>query len=216
MSRGLIPIFYFVTLAAIGWLFLLTVVARIERLKAIRFLPAVLGPVAILLCFVPVGGASLWTAAFGLWINPSVPLLGLALSGLGERLFGVALLGTADRRATWIFGAVVGTFLYLHATLPGGVDLYYPGADRRLAVGVLAAAAGAFLLFGHRTGILLLAALIAFALGALESPNLWDYVVDPFLWLIGLGVVLKDGIGSWRTARAARVLAARVAHRPPT
>jgi len=53
--------------------------------------------------------------------------------------------------------------------------------------------------------VLLLAALIAYACRALESANCWDYVVDPFYWMIGVVVVTRRAAGAlvsrWRLRR---------------
>jgi len=52
-----------------------------------------------------------------------------------------------------------------------------------LALAVLAIAGGL------RAGLLLVAALAALGLDALESRNAWDYVIDPFYWLLSLGML---------------------------
>ena len=46
------------------------------------------------------------------------------------------------------------------------------------------------------------AALFAWALGALDSTNLWDYVVDPFYWLFSLGWGLREWCKKREPARA--------------
>jgi hypothetical protein len=85
--------------------------------------------------------------------------------------------------------AFAGSALYLHPMFLGAVDLYYWGWERTWAVWGLAAMAGVLLLWGNRLGVLFLAALIAYAVNALESQNCWDYIMDPFYWLISVGVV---------------------------
>jgi len=71
-----------------------------------------------------------------------------------------------------------------------------------------------FLAWGNRFGVVLLSALLAYALTALESRNCWDYVMDPFFWLISLGIlVVRAGIMSlsWIKRVASRVRAHAVA-----
>jgi hypothetical protein len=194
MNHDPIRIFYLIAFVAMVWWFLLAGVARFKRSKSGALLKLGLGAGAIIASFLPIGGLPLWQTAFGVWANPSLPLLGLVCAGLGQRLFGITWLQPADRRATWLFGAVAGTVIYLHTMVFGGMDLYYWGWVRPVSVGGLALTAIVFLAFGSRVGVLLLAALAAYALGVLESPNCWDYVVDPFYWLAGLGVALRETI----------------------
>lgn len=137
--------------------------------------------------FVPIGGLPLWSRVFSFYPNPSLPMLGLVCAALGQRFLGLELLARADWRATWIFGAVTGTILYLHSMTFGAIDLYYWGWERDSAAWVLAAVTTGFLARGNRFGLVLLAALMAYAVGALESENCWDYVMDPFYWLFSLG-----------------------------
>jgi hypothetical protein len=53
--------------------------------------------------------------------------------------------------------------------------------------------------------VLLVAALVAFALGALESSNCWDYVVDPIYWLASIVVIVRRGAIAWWTGRRAKL-----------
>ena len=82
----------------------------------------------------------------------------------------------------------------------GSLDLYYWGWDREGAGWCLAALAVVFLARGNRFGVLLLAALLAHGVDALESANCWDYVIDPFYWLIGVGVTATRSV-AWFLAR---------------
>jgi hypothetical protein len=151
---------------------------------------------------VSVGNLPFWNWAFSFCPTPGVPLLALIGAALWQQVFGVALLEPADWRAAWIFGAVSGTWLYFHATVFRALDLYYWGWHGTVVPVVLAGLAIGFLAWGNRLGVLLLAALIAFELGALPSRNCWDYVVDPCYWIIGLGWVVVHTV-RWRRDRAA-------------
>jgi hypothetical protein len=103
-----------------------------------------------------------------------------------------------------MFGACVGSVLYLHPLCFGTIDLYYWGWDREgpWAIGALAIA---FLACGNRLGVLLLLALIAFAVDVLESTNCWDYIIDPFFWLISVTVVITRFILDWLKRRRQHV-----------
>jgi len=201
----MIPTFYTMVLAAILWLVLLYAASRARVRGCSRRVNLALGIAAVLLLFVPVGSVRLWSWFFSFCPNPSLPMLGMVCAGIWQRLFGLEVLKPADWRATWIFGAVTGSALYLHPMFVGSLDLYYWGWEHELAAGSLAVLAAAFLATGNRLGVLLLAALIAYACRALESANCWDYVVDPFYWMIGVVVVTRRAVGAlvsrWRLRR---------------
>ena len=186
---------YPLVLGALSWLLLLWVGTRLGLCGRSRTANLAFGVVAALLLFLPVDGLRVSGWAFGYCPNPSLPLIGVVCAGLWQRLCGLAVLRPADWTATWIFGAVAGSALYLHPMLLGSVDLYFWGWDREVAAWGLAALAVIFLSLGNRLGVLLLAALIGFACDALESANCWDYAVDPFFWIVSLGAL------GWRAVR---------------
>ena len=201
-------VFYALMLGATLWFAGLWLGTRLRGRGCSRAVSCGFGVAAVLLLFLPVSGVRLWSVAFSFCPNPSLPLLGMVCAGLWQRLSGVVIFRPADWRATWRFGAIAGCALYLHPMVFGSLDLYYWGWDRLVAAWGLAAVAGIFLACGNRHGVLLLAALIAFALDALESANCWDYVIDPFYWMIGVGVAIVRGVNwglaRWRGRRARR------------
>lgn len=204
MNGGIDPLFYGTACGAALWLLLLWVGTRWRwprRQRKVRVGGAV---ATALLLFVPCGGLPLWNWLFSFCPNPSLPLLGLICAALWSRLGGVALFKPADWRAAVGFGAIAGTLLYLNSLFLPVVDLYYWGWHHEVAVWGLAALALPALAWGNRTGVLILAALIAYELETLESHNAWDYVVDPFYWLISVGVVIGWGLRRLRTAWTTR------------
>jgi hypothetical protein len=42
--------------------------------------------------------------------------------------------------------------------------------------------------------LILFLAIVAYDLNVLESPNFWDYLVDPLYWLFGIIVVIKTAV----------------------
>ena len=201
MSLPIVPAFYALVSVATLWLALLWLVARLDRTRFALPLKVACGLATPLLLFVPVGGLPLWSSAFSFFPNPSLPILGMVSAALCRRLCGVALFKPADWRATWIFGAIAGSALYLHPVWFRSLDLYYWGWDREGAAWCLAALAVVFLAWGNRLGVLLLGALIAYSIDALESANCWDYLVDPLYWLISLSVAATWVIGWWMARR---------------
>lgn len=204
MNLPIVPAFYALVSMATLWLVLLWVVTRLGITRFALTIKVACGFATPLILFLPVGGLPLWSSAFSFFPNPSLPLLGVVGAALGRRLFGVTLLKPADWRATWIFGAIAGSVLYLHPLLFRSLDLYYWGWDRAGAAWGLAALAVAFLARGNRLGVLLLGALIAYSADVLESANCWDYLVDPIYWFIALGVIVSWGLNRW-LARLRRV-----------
>ena len=190
MNLALVPIFYGMVAIATLWLALLWC-ARLKASRRTRIAKCVIGIATVCLLFVPFGGLPLWSRAFSIFPNPSLPLLGIVGAALWQRLLGITVFKPAEWRAVWLFGATAGTVLYLHPVLLGSVDLYYWGWDRESAIWGLAAVAFVMFALGSRLGLLLLAALVAYAVNALESQNCWDYIMDPFYWLISLGVLGK-------------------------
>ncbi len=171
----------------------------------VRLWRAACGLATVVLLFVPLGGLSLWNWLFSFCPNPSVPLLGLIVVALWSRLGGVAWFRPADWRAATGFGAVAGSALYLNSLLFPFADLYYWGWHHEIAVWALAAVALPALAWGNRAGVLMLASLMAYELETLESHNAWDYLVDPFYWLLSVGGVAMHGLARLRAAWGGRV-----------
>lgn len=162
-----------------------------------------LGVVAAGLAFVPIGGVPLWLRAFSFHPNPCLPLLGLGVVGWGRVVLERSWFGREDWLALWGFGAVAGTVLYVHPLVATDVDVYFWGWERGVAASVLGSLAVLALAGGFRAGLLLVAALAALGLDALESRNAWDYVIDPFYWLLSLGMLAAILLRAARNLRRA-------------
>jgi hypothetical protein len=200
-------------LAGILWLGFLWLGSRLQIDRRKRTACLALGAAAVLLLFVPVAGMPLWSWAFGFCPNPSLPLLGLVVAGLCRHLGGIAVFTRVEWRQAWLFGALAGTVLYLHPFW-SPADLYHWGWRDEIAGWVIAGLAVLFFVGGSRAGVLFIVALVGFEAEALESHNGWDYVVDPFYWLAGCGVLLTNAAGWWserrRQAGSGRVAAVGV------
>lgn len=188
MNVTLVSVFYAAVAVLTLWLALLSC-ARLKPNGRTRILKVLIGAATVALLFVPISGLPLWSRAFSFYPNPSLPMLGIICAALWQRLLGLRAFKSTDWTAVWWYGAAGGTVLYFHPFVFGGVDLYFWGWDRDVAVWSLAAITVVLLVSGSRLGILLLAALLAYAVNALESQNCWDYIMDPFYWLISIAVV---------------------------
>lgn len=169
-----------------------------ERGRVFSALGSLIAGAALLM---PLGGLPVWQWAYSFCPNPSLPLLVLVLLALWRQLGGRGGFARADWDAAWIFGAVAGTLLYLHPLLPDSWDFYYWGWQHAVTVGALTALTLGALALGSRFGLVLLGSLIAYELSLLESPNGWDYIVDPFYWLLSLALGARRLWGIGRRAR---------------
>ncbi|MSU73463.1 MAG: hypothetical protein EXS43_14175 [Opitutus sp.] len=197
MSSAIASCYYGIGFVATLWLALAWVGARLRGSRCSRAMLWGIGAAVLAVALVPFAGLSLWRWGLSIWPNPSVPLVGLAGLALWRHLGGRIMFSRADHRVAWIFGAVAGSALGLQTLSPVALDLYRWGWDGLVAVGAVSALAVFLFARGNRFGILLLAAILAWALGALETSNLWDYVVDPIYWLASLGA----GLNAWREKR---------------
>jgi hypothetical protein len=198
-------VFFGLVCAALLWLTTLWLATHC-RLRQCHRVKVGFGIMTILLLFAPIGGLPLWNWAFSFCPNPSLPLLGAICAALWQRLRGNAIFKPADWSAIWCFGGIAGTVLYLHPIVLPSLDLYYWGWHPEVAVWSIAVPALIVVAMGNRLGVLFLAALVAYGLGALESHNSWDYVIDPLYWLTSLGFGVARGvrsITSWRRRRGA-------------
>lgn len=195
MRGWLDPLFYGLICVVTLWLVLLWSWTRFNLGRRGKRVKVGFGIATMLLLFMPIGDLPLWGWAFSFCPNPSLPMLGAITAALWQYLFGVTVFKPADWRAIWIFGLATGSVLYLHPIFLGGLDLYYWGWHHPMAIIGLTALALSFLAWGNRFGVLLLAALIAYEVEALESHNCWDYVIDPFYWLVSLGMTVAHVVG---------------------
>ena len=140
------------------------------------------------ICFVvmwiPVGAAQLPVAAYlrGVTSDFSVSLVVLAALNLFSRLFGLKLFDRRERQAVFYAVAATALFLYPLALGWGDWDAYRPGWG---SAGMWAALLLACVVCWV-AGLRLLPLLITFAMASwtaqlLESTNLWDYLLDPWL-----------------------------------
>jgi len=148
------------------------------------------------LCFlvlwIPLGVAQLPVAAYlrGITSDFSVSLIVLAALNLSSRLLRVKLFDRREYQAVFYGVAAAALFLYPSALGWGNWDAYRPGW------GSAGMWAGLFLVcvVSWVAGLRLPALLIALAMASwtaqmMESTNLWDYLLDPWL---GIAAIFKS------------------------
>ena len=144
--------------------------------------------VLMLLClFVPVYGLSV-----GLWLRSvvgdlSVISMIIFANILAQRLFSFNLVEAASRNILLSAVVVLGVVFYPLALGVSSFDPYHFGFSPLLMSVMLALCSIAAWLRARRgLAVILLLPLLAFNLHLLESANLWDYLLDPILWLYAL------------------------------
>lgn len=159
-----------------------------------------------LACFVlmwlPLGAAQLPLVAYvrGISSDLSITLLGLACTGMVRRWRGEGLVDARERMALYAAVAAAALLLYPMALGWGDWDPYRAGwGAPGMLIGLLAVT-----LFFWAKGLRLLPVLVALALlawafGLLESTNLWDYLLDPWLATAAVFQCMQWAAGQLRT-----------------
>lgn len=161
-------------------------------------------PSAIIL-LVPIRGIPLgrWLAGLN-WV-PSIPLLGFLAGTLCKQFFGSDPFRPKDRLAGWFFGGSAGSVLYPLSMGLGGFDPYAWGWGWSALFPVIALLT-IYLIWKHnRFGILLLVSIVAYDSRCLESPNFWDYLIDPVYWLLSIFLLGRELWRKFRGKKQSRV-----------
>ena len=147
--------------------------------------------------WLPVGAAQLPALAFvrGISSDLSTTLVALACLSLGRSLFGWPVMAQREGLVLSIALAVAAAVLYPTALGWGNWDAYRPGWGSFDMLGILLMVS----LACWTGGLRLLPALIGLALltwvaGLMESGNLWDYLMDPWLAIWAVIQCMKAGV----------------------
>ena len=155
---------------------------------------------ATALCFVvlwlPVGAAHLPLLAYvrGISSDLSITLVALTCLGLWRRLLGLPVIVRREKTALYGAIAVAALFLYPTALGWGDWDSYRSGwGSWGLWAALLALSSLAWVKGLRLLPMLVALALLAWCAGLMESSNLWDYLVDPWLAAAALFQCLNSG-----------------------
>jgi len=185
----------------------LVLCAACLRLLSWRHGVTLWGKVATAAVFVllwcPVGPARLPVVAYvrGISSDLSISLVAIACLGMYQRLRRMPLSAQPERTVVSTAFAAVALFLYPTALGWGDWDAYQLGWGSP----ALWAALLTLSLVCWARGLRLLPTLVALALlgwaaGALESRNLWDYLLDPWLAVAAIFQCLRSAL-RWGLAR---------------
>jgi hypothetical protein len=140
---------------------------------------------------VPIGGLPAAGYVRGIVGDLSVTTVLLLLHALLRPVLGRAAIDARSRLALQVLVAAGGLVLYPLALGLGPFDPYRLGyASPWFLGGLLALAVAAVLRRLTLVAVCLSLAVLAWAVGAYESRNLWDYLVDPLVAAWGLGALL--------------------------
>lgn len=132
----------------------------------------------------PVGGLPLarWMISFN--ANFSISLTAILFCKVTESSFGVKLLDKNALLTCWVFSLTAGVILYPMALGLSRFDPYQAGWGFSWLFVVVCGVTILLLIMKNRFAVVLIAAILAHNLRLLESTNLWDYLVDPFMVLV--------------------------------
>lgn len=173
--------------AAASWLSGMT---RLE--KAPRLLLTVVAVVAVL---IPLHGMPLAAYLRGAIGDLSIPSILLLLLFMANRLFGWRQPDVQSRTALQILIVLAAAGLYPLALGIGLFDPYRLGYGSSWFLGILLLLSlAAWLWRLHLAALSVALAVLAWSAGWYESPNLWDYLLDPLLAVYAFGTLVKQNL----------------------
>jgi hypothetical protein len=141
----------------------------------------IVAAVALILVLLPVEQMPVARFVAGFNANFSITLSALLLGFLLRQIQGIRLFDRRALRTISISGLVLGLCLYACSMNLAPLDLYRFGWGSIYLLAPLFLLTICLILGGNRAGFVLAAAVAAYGLKLLESDNLWDYLVDPFV-----------------------------------
>ena len=164
--------------------------SRLPRLYAARNKLISVLVFVLFMLWVPIGSAHIPIAAYarGVSADLSISLVALATWYIVQCTLGWRAIEAREQLAVMVAVALAALFLYPMALGWGNWDAYRPGwgsLGMLLGLGLVCAtclAAGLKVL-----PALVALGLLAWAFGLMESGNLWDYLIDPWLSVLALG-----------------------------
>ena len=157
------------------------------------------------LLWIPVGTANIPVVAYvrGITSDLSITLITLALWRIGYLALGLRGIAKQEEMAVMVFVAIAALFLYPLALGWGDWDAYRPGwGSWGMLLALLVLCAVCWVRGLRVIPALVALALLAWSFGLMESTNLWDYLIDPWLSVFALCFVfIKFGLSALRRFR---------------
>ena len=150
--------------------------------------------ISVCIVFFPIKGLPIGRWLFSFNANFSITLTALLFCRVFQNGLEITFFRQIDFLTGWIIAAIAGLILYPMALGMGPLDPYAEGwGFSSLSVTVLAATI-ILVFLKNRFSVVLLIAVFAWNLHLLESRNLWDYLVDPFLTIFSLMMLTRKGM----------------------
>lgn len=160
----------------------------------------ILAVIFIVQCL-PLGPAHIPALAYirGVSSDLSITLVLLACLGLSRRLRGLPVMAGPESTSVSIVVALAALLLYPAALGWGDLDTYQPGyGSPTMLLALLALCVVCWVRGLRLLPLLVSAAMLAWAAGLMESTNLWDYLMDPWLAASAFVQCLSTGIARLR------------------
>jgi hypothetical protein len=139
----------------------------------------------------PIGGLPMGRWLMSVNANFSILLMAIMFNMAWENASGIRLFDRRTLMASWIFALIAGIMLYPMALGFGGFDPYELGWGFSWLFLLLMALTILLLLRKNRFGIVMVACIVGYDFQLLESPNLWDYLIDPVYVLISCAALTR-------------------------
>jgi hypothetical protein len=169
---------------------MIALLARVPRVQAL--LPGQRAAsllAAIILISIPLWGLSLSGFVRGITGDLSIATLALLVVALARSLSGYALVEDANRLRTLRAIAIAAVVFYPLALGFTAFDPYRPGyGNLWFIVLLLGMAVWSVLRYSTFFALCIALAVAAWSAGWYESPNLWDYLLDPWLAIYAIAV----------------------------
>ncbi len=148
--------------------------------------------ISFTILFIPVRGLYLYQYFYGVFGNLSITSVLLLMGFLAKKILNCRqVLYDREKSAIVYSVAVAGLILYPTALGFFPVDLYHLGYHPRfLLILILCLTILAWMVSLRSAAMLPVIAVTAFNLNILESENLWDYLIDPFVVFYAWGWVI--------------------------
>ncbi len=155
--------------------------------------------------WLPWGDAGLPLLAYvrGVLSDFSVTSVLISVFWIAQSLGVMTAVQRVEKQVTYAVLVLGATLLYPTALGLGDWDAYRLGwGTPGLLMSLSLLALSSFLIGWRRLPLLISAAVAAWSVGFLESGNLWDYLIDPWLACVAIAVSLKSGLGRLRQPAA--------------
>ena len=155
--------------------------------------------------WLPWGDAGLPLLAYvrGVLSDFSVTSVFLSVFWIAQSLGVMTAAQRIEEHVTYVILVFGAALLYPTALGLGDWDAYRLGwGTPGLLISLILLALSTFLMGWRRLPLLISAAVMAWSVGLLESGNLWDYLMDPWLACVAIAVSLKSGLSRLRQPAA--------------